>query len=179
MPDYETLITDGSIKLCKIDGELVYLIDGLAFENDKLLTVTYGLFQSDLRKYADRGQSYAIAQFYSLVGNGLILTRHIFSGLNRPLCDDDCMDADQGKIVHSRKPIWDYKWKDIDKQKKISAPSGKVFVTIISKNIKHTARFTMVYGWVDWWNWVDEDEGLAEAPINWVDRYGNRLYSRP
>ena len=179
MANYKTLLTDEDISLCKIDGENVYLIDGLAFENGQKTVVKYGLLQSDLGKYAERGQTYAIGQFISLVGNGLICTRHIFSGLKRPLCDDGSMDADQGKFIHSRKPKWDFKWKDTDTPEQILAPAGKVFVIIISKNIKHLDRFPMIYGWIDWWNWVEEDKGLAEAPINWVDRFGKKIYSRP
>ena len=179
MSDYETISTDGNIRLCKIAGELVYLIDGLAFENDQQQTVKYGLFQSDLGKYAERGQLTAIAQFFSLVGNGLIVTRHIFFGLNRPLLNDNNMDADKDKIVLSRKPRWDAKWKDKNNIEKIGVPPGKVFVTIISMNTKHLVRFPMIYGWVDRWNWVEEDEGLAEAPINWVERYGKKIYTRP
>ena len=182
MSDYETLQTDGNIRRCNIDGELVFLIDGLAYENDQQQTVTYGLFQSDLGKYAQRGQMIAIAQFFTLVGNGLIVSRHIFLGLKRPLCNDGKMDADHDKIIHSRKPPWDYRWEwrtRFDPPERISAPPGKVFVIIISKNsVKHQAHFPMVSGWVDRWNWAEEDEGLAEAPINWVERYGKKIYTR-
>lgn len=179
MVDYETLETNGDIKLCKIDGKPVYLVAGLAFENGQQTVEQYGLLQSDLGKYAERGQLHAIGQFISLVGNGLICTRHIFNGLNRPLCDDGSMYADQDKFIHSRKPKWDYKWIDTVEPRQIPAPTGKVFVVIISKNIKHLDRFPMIYGWIDWWNWVDEDKGLAEAPINWVDRFVKKIYSRP
>jgi len=184
MTDYEhliteTILTDGDIRLCKIDGELVYLIEGLAFENDQPGPRLYGLFQSDLGRYVQRGQMTAIAQFFKLVGNGLIVTRHIFYGLNRPLFDDDNMKADQEKIIHSRKPPRDYRWKTRYELEQISAPPGKVFVTIVSKNVKHNSRFPMVYGWVDRWNWVEEDIGLPEAPINWVDRYRKKIYTRP
>lgn len=177
--NHETVIPGDNIRLCRIDGELIYLIDGLAFEDNQQKTATYGLLQSDLGKYAKRGQTYAIAQFYSLVGIGLICTRHIFLGLNRPLYDNDNPDADKVKFIHCRKPLWDCKWGGDNQIVNIPAPVGKVFVTIISKNVNHRERFPMVYGWVDWWNWVQEDEGLAEAPVNWVDRYDLKIYSRP
>ncbi len=33
----------------------------------------------------------------------------------------------------------------------------------------------MIDGWVERWNWVREDMGLSEAPIDWVDRYDEKL----
>jgi hypothetical protein len=178
--DYKIVETHGDISLCEIDGELVYLINGLAYENNQLETRKYGSFRSDIIQIARRGLITSIAQYFMLIGNGLIITRHIFSGLNRPLLDDNNMEADKDKIIHSRKPPWDYKWENrFNDPERISAPSGKVFVVIISKNIKHLDRFPMVYGWVDRWNWIEEDEGLSEAPINWVERYRNRVYTRP
>ena len=115
-----------------------------------------------------------------LVANGLIVTRHIFQGLERPLCSDDCMDGDKYKYIHSRKPKRDYEYQDSRGEliKEFEAPENKVLAVIISKNIKHTASFPMVYGWIERWSWVKEDKCLAEAPINWADRYNKKLYTR-
>jgi hypothetical protein len=180
--EYETIFTDGNIRLCRIDGELVYLIAGLASENGQEQTVNYGLFQSDLAKYEERGQRTAIAHFFTLVANGLIIPRHIFRGLNRPLFDDDDMEADSNKLIHSRKPGRDYRWKDdaACEVEELSIPACCVYAIIISKNLRetHKKRFPMVNGWIDRWNWVDEDKALAEAPINWAERFEEKIYTR-
>lgn len=166
--------------LYEIDGKIIYLIDGWAFEDGEAKVVKYGLLNSDLGKYADRGQANAIAQFFKLVAPGLILTRHIFAGLERPLCSDDCMEGDKQKHIHSRKPKRDYEWKkgSTNDVEEFDAPKDKVFVVIMSKNVKHTAKFPMVYGWIERWNWVTEDKSLKEAPVNWADRYNQKIFSR-
>lgn len=57
-------------------------------------------------------------------------------------------------------------------------PAGKTFVVIVSPNIKHKETFPNIDGWLNRWNWVPVDEGLDEAPINWLDRYDKKIYSR-
>lgn len=164
--------------LYDVEGELIYLVDGLAMEEGQGRLVKYGLLQSDLGKYYQRGLAVAIAQFYELVGNGLIAPSHIFIGLKRPLYADKDMDADTQKIIIALKPKIDCDWKTPHEMIKLDAPANRVFVTIISKNDRHRARFPYVYGWIEQWNWVDEDKGLKEAPINWLDRYREKIYSR-
>jgi hypothetical protein len=178
MIDYKPIDEEGW--LYKIDGKLIYLIDGWAYEDGEAKVVKYGLLQSDLGKYANRGQFGAIAHFYTLVARGLILTRHIFAGLSRPLCSDDCMESDKLKHIHSRKPTRDYVWQkgSTNSLMDVDAPQDKVFVVIMSKNVRHTALFPMVYGWIERWNWITEDNSLKEAPLNWVDRYDQKTFSR-
>ncbi|HEB85790.1 MAG TPA: hypothetical protein ENI68_02070 [Gammaproteobacteria bacterium] len=99
------------IEIRNYNGQKIYLVDGLEIkENGELVEVKFGLLASDLKKYAQRGQASAIAQFYMLVVPGLILTRHIFRGLERPLYCDGDMDADGSKLVYSRAPTLDYEW---------------------------------------------------------------------
>ena len=135
---------------------------------------------SSLGEYCKRGQTTSLAQFYRLVMPGLILTRHIFEGLSRPLYCDGQMSGDASKFVFTRKPAWDFFWVGGGNghivQKR--APEGAVFVVILSINKNHLTEYPEVNGWIERWNWVDEDSGLEEAPEGWVDRYSDLIWSR-
>lgn len=135
---------------------------------------------SELQKYGARRQATAIAQFYKLVIPGMILTRHIFKGLNRPLCCDDNMEGDEGKLVYTRKPTFDYEWVGGKTGRPVerSVPLGRVFAVIVSPNERHKENFPGIECWIERWNWLEEDLGLPESPINWVDRYGQKIYTR-
>src|SRR5438105_1774880 len=65
------------------------------------------LLSSDLRAHAERGHSTVIAQFYGLFENGLMDTKHVFQGLQRPLRTDGNNSADAEKFVFVRKPAFD------------------------------------------------------------------------
>ncbi len=140
----------------------------------------FGMLAVDLQRYGARGQITAIAQFYELVVPGLILTRHVFRGLERPLFCDGSMQGDEDKLVYTRKPALDFEWTGGPEghPTRREVPAGKVFGVIISPNKKHREPFPEVAGWIHHWNWVDEDSGLAEAPIHWVDRYTEKLWTR-
>lgn len=144
--------------------------------------VKYAILADDLKEYWRRGMGIQIAQLYELVIPGLILSKHIFQGLKRNLYCDDKNDADTSKIIYSRTPAFDVM---LDRRSpnnptviKITAPKDKVFVVIISPNVRHRTEYPSVTGWLDRWNWVQEDPGLQEAPINWLDRYEKKLYTR-
>ena len=166
-------------KLYVVNNQPIYLIDGFAFEGNRQKVVQYGILQNDLKKYAERGQKHALGHFFSLVMNGLILTEHIFEGLQRPLCVEEDMEGDKKKYVHSRKPACDYIWDNHDNYpKKVIAPVNQVFVVIISKNIHYIREFPEVHGWIERWSWVKEDSQLKGAPKNWVDRYDEKVFTR-
>lgn len=140
------------------------------------------LLCKDLQAYGRRGEATAIAQFYELVLPGMILSRHVFKGLRRPLLTDGDTNADQGMLVYTRKPAYDYQWVDGPQQghsEQIAAPAGKVFAVITRPNgEKHVENFPEVDGWINAWCWIDEDLGLPEAPTDWVDRYDSKLWTR-
>ncbi len=46
------------------------------------------MLASDFKLLATRGQSIAIAQAYGLIAEGMILSKHVFHGLQRPLRTD-------------------------------------------------------------------------------------------
>ena len=143
--------------------------------------VKLGMLASDLQMYGQRGLGTAIAQLYQLVSPGLILTRHVFKGLVRGLYCDGSASADEDKLVYTRKPSSDYVWNGSGADgapSKRPPPPGKVFAVVISPNIRHREIYPSVTGWINRWNWVDEDPALAEAPIDWLDRYDKKLWTR-
>ena len=141
--------------------------------------VKFGLLTSDLKQYYTRGQATAISQFYNLIVPGLILARHIFEGLERPLFCDNDENGDCNKRVYTWRPRYDYGYNSkTRKELRRLAPEGKVFTVIVTPNKKHAEKYPDIKAWIDRWNWVDEDEELNEAPQNWVDRYTTKVWTR-
>jgi hypothetical protein len=181
--EWRSVVIENPIEIIKENGEIVYLVDGWAVDDDpnpNPRVVKFGLLKQDLKKYIDRSMMSSFAQFDQLIVNGLIMTRHIFQGLNRPLYDDQSLSADKNKLIHTWRPSWDYEWRGgrSGASHRLRAPENSVFVAIISKNTKHLDKFPSVYGWIDWWNWLQEDGFLPEAPLNWFNRYDKKLYTR-
>lgn len=162
------------------DGVSYFEIEGPLFDQGGSQQGRFWIATNEIGKYCDRGQTTLVAQFYKLVVPGLILTRHIFGGLDRPLFCDNKMNGDESKYVFSRKPAWDWIWEggSLGEPAQKQAPDKSVFVVIISKNDRHKDRFPDVDGWIERWNWVKESEGLKEAPARWVDRYAEKIWTR-
>lgn len=166
----------------KENGSHVYLADAKWFDQrtGDTTDVKFGMLAKELRVYGRRGLATSITQFYMLVAPGLILARHIFKGLVRPLYCDGSPNADKDKLIYARKPSSDYVWVGGrgGAPARRESPAGKVFAIIISPNIRHRSLYPSVRGWIDRWNWADEDDALAEAPENWLDRYDEKLWTR-
>lgn len=141
-----------------------------------------GFLCSELALIAQRGESAMIATFYGQVVTGTILTKHIFRGLRRSLLRDDDHEADKKILVYSRKPAIDWIWKGdphTGELVRVDPPTrDSVFAVIVSPNEKHCDEFSLIDGWVNSWTWIHEDKGLPEAPINWVDRYQDKLWTK-
>lgn len=169
-----------TINIKNKDGEAYFEIEGPLFEDGNEKQGRFWIAKSVIGEHCNRGQKTLVAQFYKLVEPGLILTRHIFGGLARPLLCDNQMDGDKDKYVFSRKPTWDFVWKGdtLGNPVQKTAPEKSVFVVIISKNQRHKDKFPDVDGWIERWNWVEESKGLKEAPKGWVDRYTEKIWTR-
>lgn len=160
-------------------GEWAYCIEAFVLDgsNSEPNIGLFAILSKDIEAYARRGESTVIAQFDGLVKNGMVLTKHIFQGLRRKLRTDEDSDSDQRMLVHVRKPSYNY----FVSNKRImreDAPKATVFAVLVSPNIKHKDKYPEVHGWINTWTWLDEEPGLAEAPIGWVDRYDNKLWTR-
>ena len=163
-------------------GKLILLADVLVpDESGDVREGKAAVFVEMLKEMQARGQSSVIAQCYELVIPGLILSDHIFQGLNRPLYCDGSDGRGEDKLIYSRRASFDY---EVEKGKdgqfravRHRAPPGRTFVVIASPNI-HTEEFDMVDLWIDRWNWTNESERLQGAPVNWFDRYDRKIYSR-
>jgi len=171
------------MEIVKENGVHIFLADAKWFneETGDVTDVKLGMLTSDLKAFGRRGLATSISQFYELVIPGLILTRHIFKGLDRRLFCDDSPDADRDKLVYARKPSSDFVWIGTGADgapARCEPPPGKVFAVIVSPNTRHRELYPSVAGWINRWNWVDEDTALAEAPINWLDRYDAKLWTR-
>lgn len=115
-----------------------------------------------------------------LVGGLIHSVEHIFTGLNRPLFCDDSMDGDKDKLIYVSKPSYDYEWVGGPQggPGDLEAPDNSVFVVVISLNLNHQDKYPDIFGWVDSWTWVHEDPGLPSAPIDWVERYDKKIWSK-
>jgi hypothetical protein len=162
-------------------GVTYFTVDGPELSNTQSgKEAKYAVTMDVLRGLGGRKQFSSIAQLYGLVVPGLILSEHLFQGLNRNLYCDEGLNGDEDKFVFSRKPAYDFYWEGgiTGTEEKCLAPANQVFVVLISKNINHKDKFPDVSGWVERWNWVDEDSELRGAPINWLDRYNDILWSK-
>lgn len=127
----------------------------------------------------DRGSNVKLAQLFGIVDCGLILVKHIFHGLKRPLCDGEDMNADKLKLVFCWKPAFDYCWHesgrfDDAKLESREAPAERVFAVIVSPN-QNRAKYPTVDFWIERWFWLRESKTLASAPTEWENRYDGEL----
>jgi hypothetical protein len=141
-------------------------------------TVKLGVSSTTIRRYRDRGLVTAIAQYYGLVQEGLLLARHSFRGLERPLALREDMDADQTVVVYTWRSTVDYEWHgtqyDGHPMEKTPLP-GRVFVVLVRED---PGGEEGVHGSIERWNWVNEDLNIMHAPIGYERRYRKRLWSR-
>lgn len=162
-------------------GELLLTAEAPIWTPDGIRVGLFAVHTATLKHLYAAGMSVSIAQLYGLVVPGLMRTRHIFQGLRRPLYCDGSMSGDAEKLVYTRRPAVDWITapdKDgLPTAIRCPRPEGKAYCVIISPNDRHKDKFPSVDGWLDHWNWAEEDTVLAEAPIGWVDRYDKRLHT--
>jgi hypothetical protein len=146
---------------------------------DAALIIKFGARKEIFQEYARRGQRSAIAQYYGIVQDGLILARHAFRGLRRPLMLGGDMHADETVLVYTWRSEVDYEWAgtpQYGRPQPISPPpAGRVFVVLVREEEPDENG---VFGSIEKWNWVREDPRLRHAPVDWEQRYGTRLWSR-
>lgn len=146
---------------------------------DPQSTVKLGVRVDTFRQYVKRGQRSAVAQYYGIVQEDLMLARHLFRGLKRPMMHNGNMRADQDVFIYTWRSLVDYEWAGTPQygrpQPITSFPPTRVFVVLVREEEPDENG---VIGSIEHWNWVREDPDLAHAPVNWADRYGKKVWSR-
>jgi hypothetical protein len=160
------------------NGNVIYLVDGKDSTGE---VVQFGITKNQLATRVQRRQTVRLVQFLNIVEPGLILAKHLFQGLKRPLCYGDDLNGDTEKLVYSWKPAFDYDWKEIRRfdsseiERRIP-PLNTVFFVIVTPN-KSPQTYPSVKYWLEHWSWVGEAPDLASAPIDWNERYNSKLIS--
>lgn len=170
----------------RIGDEYFYVTQGMLVDesNGNVSEGNFALRAVDLAEYRLRGQGTKFVQLQRIVLPGLINAVHIFKGLRRDLYNDGNEHADEKLLVYTWKPGIDVEWDSklaagyggaVD----LPAPIGAVFAVTVALNERHKAKYPEVDGFIDAWNWIEgEDAVLAGAPIEWVDRYDRKLWTR-
>jgi hypothetical protein len=125
-----------------------------------------------------RGDNVRIVQLQLVILPGMGLTRHVFQGLQRPLLCEGDINGSEKKLVYCRKPSFDgtaFVGADGFEAKRIPPPDAQTLCTIVTPN--GDGSYPEIFGWIDRWNWVQEDRGAPEAPDNWIDRYNTKLFT--
>ena len=146
--------------------------------DDPKRTVKLGVRVDTFQQYAKRGLRSPVAQYYGIVENGFIRARHLFRGLKRPLMHEEDMHADETVLVYTWCSQRDYEWKrdpNFGEVVERTPPAGKTFVVLVRQQ---EADEYAVSGSIEKWNWVEEDPGLPHAPIDWEQRYMEKLWTR-
>lgn len=141
-------------------------------------TVKLGVRSSTFRAYGQRCMATAIAQYYGIVQDQLGFAKHVFRGLKRPLMLDADENADEAVLVYTWRSVFDCVW-DGDpfhgSPRTLTPPPGRVFVVIVREEQQPNDHG--IYGSIERWNWVREDPELPHSPIDWEQRYGEKLWS--
>jgi hypothetical protein len=146
---------------------------------DPARIIKLGIRRDTFEEHVRWGLRSAIAQYYGIVQEGLIVAQHCFRGLKRPLLLNGDMNADRAVLVYTWRSWQDYEWAGTPQygrpQLITPPPADRVFVVLI-REIEQVEN--EVIGSVEKWNWVREDPTLPGAPIDWEIRYGKKLWSR-
>ena len=151
--------------------------------DDLTKVVRLGIRHEVFRRWGRSAWGTIIAQFYGIIKGmgqpGLVSVRHAFRGLKRGLASGDDMDTDKKVIIYSWRPRWDFEWvgdrfsgKPVPK----SPPANEVFVILVRPEPQPNVG--NVFGSIDYWNWVKEAPDLPGAPVDWAQRYEEKLRSR-
>ena len=162
-------------------GPYVDIIEARSPENH-LLHVKLGLRSDTFHQFLQHQMSFKVAEYYGIIQNGLVDAVHAFKGLNRPLMYEMDMNADAGIIVYSWRPRYDYVWSHgrFNGNPTARIPPPRVVFVVLVKQEEPTEYpgHGTITGAIEHWTWVAEDPALAQAPIEWQQRYTEKLWSR-
>lgn len=136
------------------------------------------LYKEVLRRHIDKGQFHLLAQCYKLVKPAVLYPEFIFSGLNRPLYNDENTHNDREKLIYITSLNADYIWKGgkNGKEEKVKKPKNCIFTVIVSINNKHKGDYSNIFGFIEKWSWCEQE--IDGKPINWIDRYDKLIFEK-
>jgi hypothetical protein len=159
-------------------GPYVEVVEARAPDNP-VLVVKLGLRDDSSSQVLHHNLRTTVAQYYGIVQDGLLNARHAFKGLKRPLMHGEDMEADKSVIIYSWRAEFDYVWTGSrfdGKPVRKSPPANRVFVVLVRE--EQQPNDYGVFGSIEHWNWIKEDPELLDAPLEWPERYGQKLWSR-
>lgn len=151
--------------------------------DNHLNVVNVGIRSTSFQQFIKQNLHTAVAQYYGIVQDGLLNARHAFRGLKRPLMLEGDMQADKSVIVYSWRPEFDYVWSRgqfSGNPTPTPPPPKRVFVVLVreEKQPNDYPEVGTVFGSVERWNWIAEDPDSPHAPMEWSERYTEKLWSR-
>lgn len=152
----------------RLGGELVFLVPGV----DRGNAITYGRTANSIKVSSWRDGKTFVTEFYGVVIPGLRSAEHQFTGLERPLQNDNV-------LVSSWRPEISAVWVHGPNGhlRECSPPAGCVFV-VFSRPNENQTKYPGIDRWINHWTWIGEDKYLPGAPKNWVDRFSEKVWSR-
>lgn len=159
-------------------GPYVALVEAFSPENSSS-RITLGLSKDAYKQQTRLCLRSMRGQFYGIVLPGMVMARHCFLGVDRPLMHLNDMNADQKIAVYTWKPADNYEWTGGTATGtiiRLPPPPDHVFVVLVRGQQPDGLG---VSGVILRWNWIrGEDPNLSEAPIEWKTRYREKLWSR-
>lgn len=151
-------------------------IDSVAPDgNGGIISCKYCVTKEVVNGYQARGHRSQLAQLIYLVFEGMATPAHIFSGLKRPMKVGGNYHADRDFLVYCWLPERDCEFNiQTNNVQFLQVSMNQVFVTIVKP---YTEPIRGVSGEIIRWSWVDEDNVLALAPVNYQDRYGKHMWN--
>ena len=176
MADADKTRTGNLVNQIHEGGHFIYIAHGL---NPDGTPAVFGITKTQISDFLQRGSYVPLFQLMKIVEPGIKLTKHIFRGLKRPLLCDDDSEADKKKLVYTWKAEFDYDWDykkrfHLDDLTRRAAPHGRVFAVFVTPN-GEKSRFPNIDYWLNRWTWIHEATDLGGAPINYSDRYDEKL----
>jgi hypothetical protein len=139
--------------------------------------VRLGVPKAVLSALGARHRNVMIAQYYGLV-RYLAHAAHLFEGIERDLMNGDDMEGDRSVLAYTWRPRQNYIWVGGPQSGSLAAiapPPGQVFV-VLARRVGDADSSSGAE--VRHWSWVQAAGDLAEAPVDWEQRYRKRVWSR-
>jgi len=169
-----------SVLMRSSTGEEYNLIEGVLPKAEiGLEPAWFGIPTLELIKYARRGQSVQLAQYFTIVKQTLSSPSAVFFGIKRRL---DCGDGrDNSTLIYVSRPINDVIFnRSTSLVEYRPAPKGALFIVYVSKVLIDTILVDTTPSTssavINRWNWVEEDPSNPNLPINFRDRYNYLIY---